>query len=85
MVRQLVTPDQTGNYNNFINGKGTDQNNDPMTTKDDEYTGDESLKIAMYTNSLGIAIDNRYGGIAAGKMVVKHCQHNQRRLYCKLH
>lgn len=59
--------DQTGNYNNFINGKGTDQNNDPMTTKDDEYTGDESLKIAMYTNSLGIAIDNRYGGIAAGK------------------
>ena len=38
-----------------------------MTTKDDEYTGDESLKIAMYTNSLGIAIDNRYGGIAAGK------------------
>lgn len=59
--------DQTGNYNNFINGKGTDQNNDPMTTKDDEYTGDESLKIAMYTNSLGIAIDNRYGGITAGK------------------
>lgn len=59
--------DQTGNYNNFINGKGTDQNNDPMTTKDDEYTGDESLKIAMYTNSLAIAINNRYGGVAAGK------------------
>lgn len=59
--------DQSGNYNNFINGKGTDQNNDPMTTEDSEYTGDGSLKIAMYTNSLGIAIDNRYGGVSAGK------------------
>lgn len=55
----------SGDYNNFINGAGTIQNNNPISGDESEYYGDK-MKVAMYTNSLAIAIYNRYGGTGSG-------------------
>lgn len=67
----------SGNFKNFINGRGTLQNNNPMTGEDfessidvadnmnaDDPDGLKRLKKAMNTNSLMIALYNRYGGVS---------------------
>ena len=52
----------SGDYNNFINGSGTTQNNDPISGKDSYII--PAQKNAMYTNSLAIALMNRWGGVS---------------------
>ena len=52
----------SGDYNNYINGSGTTQNNDPISGKDSYII--PAQKNAMYTNSLAIALMNRWGGVS---------------------
>lgn len=52
----------SGDYNNYINGSGTIQNNDPISGTDSYII--PAQKNAMYTNSLAIALMNRWGGVS---------------------
>lgn len=70
----------TADYNNYIHGAGSLQNNNPTDGSDDfsnikeidgegtpSDSGDDSyVKKMMNTNSLAIAIYNRFGGIKGG-------------------
>lgn len=68
--------EETGNVNNFFNGKGTKQNNNPITGEDkfedikgegDAKISKDELKTATYTNSLAVSLMNRYGGTLSGQ------------------
>lgn len=57
---------QQNNYNDYINGRGTDQNNNPETGE--EYSsfgndGDGKEGKIMATNSATIGVNNRYNGM----------------------
>lgn len=55
--------DETTYIKNYLNTAGTNQNNNPMTGNN-SVKENANMKKAMFTNSLAIAIQNKYSGVA---------------------